>query len=276
MKNRNRFFLAPDDGANPQMNVVPEEEEEVIIVNSKEEIPEEEPSEDDLKVENEPKESIEEIIRRVQEGNLSQQEKLVNSIGEALKSAGSSQQQKPQESDEDFAKRIEKMIYGKQPVEAIREVLTKAAGPVLQSQQQYIASLEDRMLCNDPADGEFYKKHKKEIDQAFDKLHPQQKLQPGMRQQILSQVKTLHLDEIIAERVAQQVKEALEKSGGEVAAAPQQGTTYVSGGGVRTASTGNTPRKKYVVVSPEEQKEADMIGMDPQMYHEIMHGGGSR
>jgi len=201
-------FQDAKDQSREEIEIVTEEEAKA------EEVPEEKPLS---------KEEIEDLRKRADA--QAQTKETFNLLSEQLKAQGRQQasqqpanipQQRPTETDEEYAKRVEEEMFKPGRTLAImRETIGKEVAPVIQNLQNITVQQGRRLLELDPDKGTYFKKYKNEIDEFVRGLPPVQQMTPGVYDFAYDRVMATKQDEIVAEKVnatiEQRVNEAVKK-----------------------------------------------------------------
>jgi hypothetical protein len=165
-----------------------------------------------------------------------------------------------------FMTRINTQFFEK-PAETIQEVLTRYDN--LKSSQQVNQSMvvAKRFLALDPEAKPIYDKYRDEVDREMSTIDPQVKLSdPTFYRDAIDRVKSRHLDDLIAEKVA----EALAKVQQPAPTSQPRSPTYAETGGVsRAVPQGQSSAARQVFIPPHIAAEADAIGMDAKDLYNI-------
>jgi len=257
-----RIFMAPDAGVDPPISVEPVQEEEIVYVDSEDQIPKE-PEEESSKID------VDEVLRKQGE----RQNELLANLGDRIAASGVKGppvQQGPRETDEEFQKRYDKLAF-ENPLKARQEYDKRYLGPVVGKVFEQNFQLKKEMLSRDPETAELFKEYGKEIDAEISRLPAAQKMDPNSLQQVLDRVKISHIDEIVEKKVADLIAKSQAPVGEEQRTVAN--TTFVSGGGVRSAAMSGDSgvKKKYVVKPPPNvMRLAEKKGVDPNEFYRIL------
>ena len=158
--------------------------------------------------------------------------------------------QRPQESDEEFEKRIQDEMYSN-PTKALQEWAVRNLGPAFAQIQQSNMQTAYQLAQNDPQNGWVLKKYGGEVQQVLQSWG--QGNNPQMLGQAINAVKMHHFDEVLEEKV----KEELEKR-----KTPRREPQHSE----RAARAGTSNPKRKVGVTPSDRAKALEYGLDIDTY----------
>lgn len=141
------------------------------------------------------------------QNNGSQQiEKLAELIAKQQQPVNVMPQQQVNETDEQYEARIHEELFtpGKTK-KVLEEVINRATQPLVSQYQQTIARLQKQLAFNNSNGNSIIAKYSSEAEQMLNQLTPAQRANPEAMNWISDQLKLKHMDDIIAEKVAEAV-----------------------------------------------------------------------
>ena len=172
--------------------------------------------------------------------------------------------QKPGESEEEFAKRLEEMMFKPgQTGKAIQEAILRYVSPAIQQSMGAAIEAHKRVLELDPDTGPKFKRYKDEIEKKVGALPQNQRLMPGAYKWAYDQVVSEHQGEIIEELVAERVAKALEEQGIGPAGERKPAQKFDGETGMSAPAAG---KRRKIYVKPEHYRQAELLNMDIQDY----------
>ncbi len=231
-----------------------EEEPEVILVNSEDEIPKDEPAEG----------PDQELINKMAElQRQADSATALNNVAESLKTRQESPPVPPKAIADigDIKKRMNKELFGDDPSTILDEYLgayLQKNQPGMGSGNQNNVQMAKMIMKRDPIEGEFLKKHEVEVDALLATASPTQMNDPRIVEQAINMVKSQHIDEIIAEKVAEQLGN---QPAVQVRKQPNSANTFTEGSGGKPAR-----KKVYKVPTDLDRKQAELFGMTIDKY----------
>jgi hypothetical protein len=192
-------------------------------------------------------------------------------------------QQQPGESLSEFKERFNKEYWkSKDPFDLLQRAVTQMVGPAVQQLSRGTASANKRALMNDPDDGPVFKKYRKEVENLVAGLPANQQANPQVWDYALGQVKQLHADDIMEDRIEQEVQRRLNgEQGARRPSRPKAGESSRGGGeaaGARPAfdessSSSRRSPKKRVYLTEEDKQLMKAKGISREDYIRVRYGG---
>lgn len=270
MKWKNRVLLSPNDGGDvavknsvEDISPTPQVEEEFeteYVVSDEKETPEL------------AERSIQEII--AENKKLKEQSEVATVLGNKFDSFanGLQQNQKPivpqqmpypvqkqGESEEEYAKRFNKEVFGKDPYKIMKSMVQEQLKPIVIQSNYQIQQLKRQQMKSDP----IVSKYEDEINQRLMMLPPDQRVSPGAYEFVVQQVKVSHIDDIINEKVEaarNETREEVQRS---------------RGNNLETNYNRQAPRKKQVRITTEQERKIQTMvnrGLDKKAATEYVLG----
>lgn len=175
-------------------------------------------------------------------------------------------QQRPQESDEEWAKRIKDEIYD-DPLKILNEYMQRKVAPVLQQQYATNEKIWKRQILSDPQRKETYEKYRKEVEEEYNQIPEWERYQnPDTIIKAHDAVVARHINEIIDERI----QAALNDAKPEVEKSSAQRTPTYSEPGYTPAPRPETSKRTQARLTTREAAWADRRGLTRQKAYEFL------
>lgn len=264
MKTKQPFDIDLQWFADPEPEIPEEEEIDFVTLGPGEEPPVEEPPVDDEK--EQLRREVEEL--RKQNNSISAIQEGFNSLGDRLKVPPQPQVQqpvqKPQESDEEFQKRLNEDLFGQNSYNVLKEAVQRIVGPMVGNLGGATMKQAKTLMKLDPQKGQIYQKYENDIDAFIQTLPADAQSNPNVLEYAYNQVVSNNLDTIIE----QQVQAKLEQGN-----TPEVNTTTTTvngnavpppvGPGVSSVNKPANKRTVYITAAEERslEKQSDMMGI---------------
>lgn len=175
-------------------------------------------------------------------------------------------QQRPQESDEEWAKRIKDEIYD-DPLKILNEYMQRKVAPVLQQQYATNEKIWKKQILSDPQRKETYEKYRKEIEEEYSQIPEWERYQnPDTIIKAHDTVVARHINEIIDERIQAALNDAKPEA---AKASPPRTPTY-SEPGYTPAPRAETSKRTQARLTTREAAWADRRGLTRQKAYEFL------
>lgn len=176
-------------------------------------------------------------------------------------------QQRPQESDEDWAKRIKDEIYD-DPLKVLNEYMQRKVGPVIQQQYATNEKIWKRQINNDPQRKDTYEKYRNEIETEYQAIPEWERYQnPDAILKAHDTVVARHINDIIDERIQAALNE--QQSTAKENAQTQHAPTY-SEPGYTAPPSATTSKRTQPRLTTREAAWADRRGITHNKAYEAL------
>ena len=278
-----RFLYGPDAGGDlgPPPQDFEEPMDSKVLVEGVDEIPQDDPVDDESGYGAKSKEELIELVRRNEEEarKLRENSALGESIAagfqnlskELKSNQGVHKEQtvapkQPTETQEQYLERVREEIL-ENPVKVLDEYATKKLGPIITELVGGNLAMSRRFMEIDPEDGTFFKKHQEEIDKYVKSLPDHEKLKDkNVYKRATRIVKMDHFDELVNEKVEAALNKKVE---GNSNVSVQRGYSESS-----VNPRPMTVKRQSRVLTREEAKKAEMIGLTHEVYFDYLQRKG--
>jgi len=265
--------LVPDLSFEEEENTSEDQEIEVLV-EGRDEIPKETSEEDSLPEEYRglTKSQLVAALSEAKKGpdQATALREAINGLGEKLSkpTAPSSNPvpvpiQQRGESDEEFAARVNKELFGENPLSVVREVIRREINPLVQELRGTILQQTKRLLEKDSKDGPILEKYREEVEATIASLPPEQRTHPGAYEWAIKEVRGKHFEEIVQAEVEARLKAQEEP-------APSRKPQITQGATSRGPLAPTS--KKRVIISAEKAAELERKGINVSDYVRIYGG----